>query len=159
MERGEVAAVSTSDAFKGNTTTIDFFKLVCGERLGGGVGREVYACRLDPNVVLKFERENRSFQNVLEWEFWQANEHAPETSKWLAPCRMISDCGIVLVQERTTPIHNFTELPVMIPSWATDLKAQNWGWLRGRPVAHDYGYTTAMSVSSKRLKRAEWWVG
>lgn len=150
--------MSAVDTFRATDSTVvrDFFGLICGDRLGYGHGREVFAVKFDPNLVVKFEERDRSFQNVLEWQFWLANENRKEVRKWIAPCVQISSCGTSLIQARTTPIKDLALLPKRIPWWAADTKVENWGMYEGRPVMHDYAYTNALDVTSK-LEPAVWW--
>lgn len=133
----------------------DVFDTLCGELLGEGAGRAVYANLLDPATVIKIETRGRSFQNIMEWELWQSQQYNPSAAKWLAPCVSISPSGIVLVQKRTEPIPKKL-LPKDVPAWATDLKQENWSLLNGKPVMHDYGITLLMDKASSRLKKADW---
>lgn len=150
--------MSIIDKFQGSVFTKDFFNLVCGDQLGRGHGREVWSCRYDPNIVFKFEEGGRSFQNVMEWQFWLANEKKKAVTKWLAPCINISPCGTVLIQARTKPINKLSEMPKRIPWWAfEDAKIENWSLYEDRPVMHDYAYTCSLDVSS-RLEPVDWWV-
>ena len=119
------------------SVTTDFLRLFCGDLIGEGVGREVYEYAMDPTKVIKVETTARSFQNVIEWETWRDLE-GTEYAKWLAPCRQISDCGIVLIQDRVEPMranHKRRKLP----SWLTDFKTDNYGVIRDQVVACDYG--------------------
>lgn len=76
----------------------DFFRMFCGERLGSGVGREVYVYARDDKYVVKLENIAQSFQNVLEWDTWcDASYREHDIKKWFAPCDSISDCGTVLI--------------------------------------------------------------
>lgn len=157
MVEREVPAVSGMHEFFEGTIAQDFFHLVCGDYLGSGQGRQVYSCRISEDLVVKFEQQGGSFQNVLEWQTWQAMEHCPDQAKWLAPCHSISRCGTALLQARTRRIKNLKDLPTDIPYWATDEKSQNWGLLKGKPVMHDYGVSLLLSPPSMRLKKAKWW--
>lgn len=94
----------------------DFFRTFCGERLGGGAGRDVYAFGLDDKYVIKFEGGDQSFQNVLEWNLWKDAEEMgdPDVLKWLAPCDRISPSGRILIQQRTKPAIKY---PDKIPAF------------------------------------------
>lgn len=144
-----------SEYFSGNTICRDTFDLLVGERLGRGVGREVFACALSPELVLKFEVKGKSFQNALEWEVWQTFQYAPKLAKWLAPCVAISACGSVLVQKRTYPLRE-SALPRSVPSWLSDLKPDNWGELDGLPVCHDYGYPHGLIAWKPGMQKTGW---
>ena len=113
----------------------EFQALFLGDRIGGGIGREVYAYALNPDWVVKVCDKSGDFQNVMEWETWRYAVGRP-AEKWLAPCHHISFSGSILIQSRTTPVK---KLPKRLPDFFTDLKAENFGMLDGRIVAHDYG--------------------
>ena len=71
------------------------------------------------------------------WETWgdlADTEHA----KWLAPCRYISECGIVLIQDRVTPMRPNRKRR-KLPQWLTDLTTDNYGVIGDQVVACDYG--------------------
>ena len=149
--------MSLQEQYFNNTIAGDFFKLIAGRRLGSGVGREVWTCELDPSIVIKFETGSASFQHVVEWEAWQALRWSDDAAKWLAPCVSISCCGSILVQKRTEPLRR-EELPERVPSWATDLKLENWGMLDGHPVMHDYGLASVIISrgATKHMRKADW---
>lgn len=138
-----------------STIARDTWSILCGDRLGFGVARTVFACRLNPDYVLKIETGGRSFQNVLEWETWKIAEYAPKQALWLAPCISISTCGTVLVQRRTTPARA-AEMPKSVPNWLTDVKLDNWGILDGRPVCHDYGYPNNLIAWRQGRQKVVW---
>lgn len=124
--------------------------LFLGDKLGEGAYRAVYACRLDPNLVIKVETNcSGRFCNVDEWNLWQAVIDVPEVAAWFAPVRSISACGQFLIQERTQPL---ARAPRKVPHFMTDLKLENMGRLRGRPVFHDYANTKVESIALRRLK-------
>jgi hypothetical protein len=120
---------------------------ICGELLGRGQYRCVYA--LDDKRVLKVEDRGDAFCNPHEWAIWC---DCPEQwQKWFAPCLSIDDFGIALIQRRTKPLTekqwaSLTE----IPDFMADIKRENWGWLDGRPVCHDYGNHAFLSNSFRR---------
>ena len=115
----------------------DLADLICGPLLGRGVARRVFEHALDRDLVVKVEEDARSFQNILEWEIWDVVKDGPY-AKWFAPCRHISASGVVLLQDRVAPV---TAFPARIPDFFTDLKLANFGKLRGKFVACDYGLT------------------
>ncbi|MBX3603200.1 MAG: hypothetical protein KF863_21475 [Rubrivivax sp.] len=145
-----------TDAFE------DAFNLLCGDRIGHGMSRVVFACRLLPSCVVKVEPSLESWQNVMEWQTWQAVK-GTKASRWFAECRWISCDGRILVQERTRPPAR-SEFVDRVPIWFTDLKRSNWGmasssgkreWL----VCHDYGTALVLQegTSTTRTKKADWW--
>lgn len=111
--------------------------LFLGKKIGEGIGRKVYEYALNPEWVVKITESSRDFQNVMEWETWRYAV-GRRAEKWLAPCHHISFSGSVLIQSRTTPLK---KLPARLPDFFTDLKAENFGMLDGRVVAHDYGFS------------------
>lgn len=140
----------------GDSIISDFGYLFAGERLGVGIGREVYVLATDPTKVIKIEMASCSFQNAMEWEVWQVLKDS-DAAKWLAPCRHISPSGNVLIQDRTAPLRQ-DELPERMPKWLTDFKRTNYGMINGRVVCHDYGRCNLIADGySKRMKKVEWW--
>lgn len=148
------------------TEPADFIKrelwdVICGELLGMGSSRCVYAHLLDPHLVVKAESPGGSFQNVAEWQVWKAVEHT-EFAKWFAPCVAISPCGSILIQRRTTRAQAY---PDKIPNFLTDTKLDNYGILTPRAgekhsqfVVHDYGVNLLSEYGlTKRMRKANWW--
>lgn len=133
----------------------DFVQAFCGEPLGAGIARRVYAFRLDHTCVVKVEdTTNHDWQNIHEWEVWLHSGR--KTSKWLAPCVSLSPAGSVLIQKRAEPLTR-DRLPKLVPSFLADLRIDNWGWLDGRPVAIDYGRHNLFSAIDRSiLVKAEW---
>lgn len=134
----------------------DAFNILCGEQLGSGIHREVFECRIRPDLVVKVETDStwRNFANVREHQFWADNEHAPAVAKWLAPCEYLSPDGRISLQRRAEPVRPSDVLPTKIPAFLTDLKRENFGWLDGRLVAVDYALT--ITAASTRLKNSDW---
>lgn len=136
---------------------LDFIELFCGERVGSGLDRTVYDCRVNPNVVVKVETTKRGFQNVFEWEMWDALR-GTEMAKYLAPCVHISEAGICLLQKKVEPLSGRYK-NVKIPNWLSDLKPDNFGVLDGRVVACDYGLAGEIigrGVKGTRLVKPDW---
>lgn len=143
------------DSHNNSLLEVEAFSVFVGERLGSGMSREVSACRLNPDLVVKIEMEAQRFQNITEWQTWEQVSHT-ECAQWFSPCVLISSAGAVLIQKKTTPIL-YENLPEMIPIFFSDLKQSNWGLFEGRAVCHDYGYSLALKRGlSTRLKRAVW---
>lgn len=142
----------------GVSTVRDFGLLFCGDRLGYGMSRSVYELAIDPTKVVKIEGERGFFQNVIEWETWQSLGTTPH-GKWLAPCRWISPCGIVLVMDKTAPLSR-RRAPPKLPEWLTDTKLTNYGLIGRRVVCHDYGTNMLLNhgaFGSKQRKVRGWW--
>jgi hypothetical protein len=139
--------------FNSNTVTRDMFGIMVGEKIGYGIGREVFEVRGDSTKVIKFETTAGSFQNIIEWETWQDVCATPQ-AKWLAPCVRISANGAILVMERTAPIPPQFKLPTHVPAFLSDFKRENYGLLKGRLVCHDYGTNLACRRGSGKAMRA-----
>jgi hypothetical protein len=138
----------------GPATVSDFFHAFVGRRLGEGIGREVFEFIPDRSKVVKLETVTGSFQNIIEWETW--HNLAAKHRKWLAPCRFISPCGIVLLMDRTEPLRP-GDIPARIPEWLSDLKRENYGILDGKFVCHDYGTNLLLNhgaFAGKLVKRS-----
>lgn len=136
---------------------MDAFNLLCGKKLGSGIHRDVFECKLRPDLVVKVETNTdyREFANVREMRFWCDNEHASAVSKWLAPCECLSPDGRILLQKRCEPVPNKYSLPTQLPVFLTDTKTNNFGILDGRLVCVDYAIT--INNPSTRLRKAEFW--
>ena len=138
------------------TVARDFLGLMLGKQIGDGVYREVYESKLDKTKVIKFETGEQSFSNVIEYETWIRVENT-KYAKWFAPVIEISSCGSVLVMEKTSPMSD-REYPEKIPAYFTDTKYENFGWLNGHIVCHDYGSHLLMEKGmTSRMKKADWW--
>lgn len=144
-----------SDFFK--ETYEDAFNLLCGELLGEGIHRKVFACRIRRDLVVKVEDDtkvNRSFANAFESRFWGDYQHAPAVAKWLAPVEYMSPDGRILLQTRAEPIPWDFHLPDKLPGFLTDVKRENFGLIEGRLVCLDYSSTVL--DAGTRLKKAYW---
>lgn len=131
----------------------DAFNMLCDELIGRGMSRATFSSKVLPDCVVKVEDGAGDFQNIKEWELWQAVRHT-KFAKWFAPCRWISPNGIVLVMERTTPAWEF---PAEMPVFLTDYKRENYGMLNGQLVCHDYGMHTMLEFGmTKRMRKVEW---
>src|SRR5438094_2070919 len=139
----------------------ELWGLICGDELGRGAARVVLEHCLDPHVVVKVEPNACSFQNVMEWQAWEAVRNT-DLAKWFAPCVAISPNGSILVQRRTTraAVH-----PEKVPAFFTDLKLDNFGVLTPKPgepasqfVCHDYGLNMLLERGmTRRMVKAMWW--
>ncbi len=157
IKRPFVTSDRVTSHFSG-TIAEDFFGVMTGEWLGGGIGRGVYVLGTDPSLVIKIETASRSFQNIAEWEVWNDLDRLDSKAmKWFAPCHYISPCGIVLIQARTRPADK-RRFPKKMPAYFTDLKYQNFGMLDGRLVAHDYGFHRFVKLGlTASMRIVEWY--
>ncbi len=132
----------------------DAFNLLCGDKIGEGVHRTVFACRLRDDLVVKVETEPafRYFANVHEMKFWcDADDWARE---WLAPCRYMSPDGRILLQDRCDPVPRDFAMPEKMPAFMTDLKRSNFGMMKGELFCVDYAMT--IPAYGRRMKKADW---
>lgn len=131
-----------------------------GQKIGSGSCRDVHIWLPDPTLVIKIEKNTQChwFQNVMEWKAWQECSEFEKAAKWLAPCVLISECGTMLLQKKTTKIRSY-ELPNKVPEFLADFKPDNFGMLDGKPVAHDYGSHMLMTYGNNcKLKKPEWYI-
>jgi len=122
----------------------DAFNLLCGDKIGSGIHRDVFECKLRPELVVKVEKNDdyRYFANVKEMNFWCDNQHYLPVAKWLAPCEYMSPDGFILLQKRCEPLpQNYSFNAVKMPRFLTDLKPDNFGFLDGNSVCVDYAST------------------
>jgi hypothetical protein len=144
-----------SDYFRANTLTYELFGLVAGDIIGSGAFRHVFDYSPDPKLVIKFELDAGSFHNVQEWTVWDRVKNAPDLAKWFAPCRFISPCGSILLQEYAKDLLD-TELPEEVPAYFTDVRKENWGKIGKKIVCRDYGshllYEKGMTKSMRKVK-------
>lgn len=133
------------------------FNLLCHQdKIGSGIHRDVFECRLNDKWVVKVETDLpwRYFANVHEMKFWDDNRHCKAIAKWLAPCEFLSPDGLLLIQHRCQPLRDSDKLPGKVPAFLTDIKRDNWGILDGRLVCFDYALN--IPSPSTRLKKADW---
>lgn len=135
---------------------LDLFNLVCGKLLGEGVHRKVFECRLREDLVVKVETPNtfRFFANVHEMKLY--NDAPYVVQRWLAKPDMLSPDGRIMFQERVLPAADVSELPETLPSFLTDIKPENFGWVREgdtrRLVCVDYALVKTGTLNMKPRK-------
>lgn len=132
--------------------TFDTFRLFIGPLIADGSHRAVYECRLDPSLVVKFERRDGLFMNVREWDLWRKVQGTARES-WYAPCEAISPNGTALLMKKTVPLgeDRLSELR-MIPWVMWDAKPENFGLFGGRIVQHDYAINGYVAEAISRSK-------
>lgn len=135
---------------------LDAFNTLCGKLLGQGIHRQVFTSRFRSDHVVKVQHatEFRNFANHSEYETWVEFQHVPKVAKWLAPCEYLSPDGLILIQHRAQPVPDDFELPEKVPYFLTDLKRENFGFLKGHLVCLDY--STVIANLSTQLKKANW---
>lgn len=131
------------------------FNLLCGDLLGEGVCRKVFACSIDETLVVKVEKDPLGmFQNAHEFRMWQECSTWAKAANWLAPCMSISRHGMVLIQKRVEPLQK-AQLPAKIPEFLNrDIKPSHFGMFEGRVVCCDYALSA--STLPMRMKTADW---
>lgn len=137
-----------------NTISLDLLRIMCGDLIGEGAGRTVYEFSHRPDLVIKIETPAQSFQNVKEWEVWNAWRDDKEVACWLAPCEDISECGSILIQKRTTSVPA-DRFPKKLPKFLTDTSRHNFGMLNKKFVCHDYALVRV--TLSVNMVKADWW--
>lgn len=162
--RGRVAAAQLQFKEVG-LPTVDFgalsindaMKALLGEQIGEGQYRDVFASGINEHSVIKFERNTGQFANATEWMIWNELE-GTRFKKWLAPCFHISHCGIWLWQAKCEPLAK-RDRPKQVPSFLSDIKTENWGWYKDRPVCMDYSNHKLFTMLARngRMVRAKWW--
>ena len=130
----------------------DCFNLLCGDKLGEGIHRNVFECRLRPELVVKVEKDEgwRFFANVHEMHFW--NHASDAVKQWLAPCDYLSPDGRILLQRKANILNTFDTPPNELPSFLGDIKLANYGWLEGRFVCVDYALVGIGAPNLKKRK-------
>lgn len=141
----------------------DAMAMFCGEVIGVGIARIVYEFLPDPAKVVKIETASCSFQNALEWTTW-LQLSGTRFEQYLAPCHMISPCGIALVQTRVDPLPPAEDAQLQglrLPAFLTDFKRENYGMIDGRVVAADYGSNLTINhgAFAARMRRVKWRTG
>lgn len=137
----------------------DCFNMLCGRLIHEGVYRKVFECKLRPELVVKVEEDPdsgyRNFHNVKESMFWYDNQIVSAISKWLAPIVFTSPDARILLQKKARICTEEDKLPEKLPSFFTDTKRMNFGWLDGRLVCVDYALT--ITNPSIKMKKVDWW--
>lgn len=131
------------------------FNLLCGDLLGEGCSRQVFACKIRPDLVVKVEEStNRIFANVTEQKLYDDTRHIKRITKWLAPCEFLSPDGRILLMKRCDPVPGNFKMPKMMPEFLNDMKKENYGILDGQLVCVDYGMYS--SIISSKPGPVEW---
>jgi len=129
--------------------------LLCGDFLGHGIHRNVYAARDNDKYVVKVERDisAQNFTNIREYNNWNDYKSWRWFAKYLAPCFLINDSGTILIQQRAE-LRKREEYPIFIPGMFTDVKIDNFGWIGKQFVCIDYSLIPAWNKG--KMKRANW---
>lgn len=153
MREREVVRMITGH---GNLSALGAKKFFCGKQIGYGVYRHVYELKQDPNYVVKLQTAE-GFDNLKEWIIWNELSYAEDLKKWFAPCIGINLTGTVLFQKRVE-FREKKQYPKVLPSFFTDLKIENYGFIKNQLVCCDYGgVLLCSSLNAKNTRRARWW--
>lgn len=143
------------DLISSDFLALDVLLGLLGGELGRGTHRAVFAAGWSDDYVIKIE-VGAAGANGREWEVWKELSGTP-AEKWLCPCVLISPGTTALVMRRAQPITDVSVLPKRLPWWVTDVKAENWGLLDGRPVLVDYANHRFFSRGLGRDRRVKRW--
>lgn len=134
---------------------LDLVDCLLGEQLGAGVYRSVFVFNINPEKVIKVEPLNTQC-NVQEYLAWNQIQHLTGPLEWVkdwfAPVHWISPNGRVLCMARTDP-YSTKKKPAEIPKFLWDVKEENFGWLNGKYVCHDYGSIYAFMDFKKGFQK------
>jgi hypothetical protein len=135
----------------------ELFDFMLGQRLDYGAFREVFVLKHDPSLVIKVATEKQGqIENMVDYKMWQLLDMTP-SAKWFAPIIDISDNGKYLIQKRIEPLPK-SQYPEKIPSFFTDTKYVNFGWLEGVGfVCCDLGSINITKGLPTQLIKASWW--
>lgn len=142
------------------TGSIRYIKrFLCGEKIGSGVYRQVYQCKLNRNYVVKIQPAP-AFENQLEYRIWKEIGHIDDYAKYFAEVIWMNNTGTVLIMKKIKVIGHKTpirRLPKRIPHFFYDVHRGNYGQVRGHLVCCDYGTTSITSCWQKRkTKKVNW---
>lgn len=137
----------------------DLILMLCGEKIGSGSYRSVYEFNLNPKkYVIKIEPMSTDC-NLTEFMLWDEirglKGNLEWVKNWFAPILYCSPNGKVIVMERTNPMP-FKNRPDKVPSFFTDVKFNNFGWIGNRLVCHDYGFINRFIEYKNKFQKAEW---
>lgn len=147
---------------KNQDVSADLITSMLGKKIGNGVHRHVYDYNLEKNYVIKLEVGSSS-ANITEYLLWDEIQgfkgDLAWVKEWFAPVKWISPNGKILVMEKTEEKPG-KERPRKVPSFFSDLKYDNWGWIGNKFVCHDYGFINRFIKYEKRfrtIKKDTWW--
>lgn len=141
------------NAIKKNNIVLDeFMDFFLGDYIGSGISRIVFDYKLDKKLVIKIDISAYN-ANVLEFNNWQSFKETKE-AKWFAPVEQMSICGRILLQRKCKPIEDIGKLPKKLPSFLTDVKDLNFGYLNNQLVCFDYPFV--IGSLNKKLRPVKW---
>lgn len=130
--------------------------VLIGTKLGWGIHRDVYKCKIDDSFVVKVEREDHNFANIIEWKIWEEVQYAENLARWFAPCERISTNGKILIQKKVE-MGRKKDYPRQIPAFFTDVKMENFGFIGNQLVCFDYASIVwSRNLNEKKMKKVIW---
>lgn len=139
--------------------TLDFLHLICGAYISGGCYREVFEYNLDSRFVVKVEKDS-DFSNIYEKAVWEEVQWLQGplawVKEWFAPIKWISPGGRIMLMRRTESWARKKEYPDKVPGFFQDVKLDNFGWLDGKFVCHDYAYMHGLIHYPKKMAKVDW---
>lgn len=139
----------------------DLVAIMMGKKLGSGCYRAVYECNAYPTskYVIKIEPGSSSC-NVVEAAVWNEVKwftgEMEWVKKWFAPVEWISPNGKILCMHKTIQKPN-KKKPDKVPTFLSDIKEENFGWIGNNYVCHDYGQLWNLTKYNKGFKKAKWY--
>jgi hypothetical protein len=134
---------------------LDAIRFLLGDKIGEGAYRAVYSFDMIPDTVIKVTNSEEPC-NILEMAVWNSVKDT-KYAKWFAPCLFISPEGGFLIQKRCVAMKYEDKIPIRIPSFFTDIKHDNWGFIDGKLVCHDYQFIKKpVNDSMKINQKIDW---
>lgn len=131
-------------------------EMLCGSKLGFGIHRTVYEYNPDPTCVIKVATQDDGRQaNLIEAYVWEQIAEAKSIAKWFAPVVMVSPAGKYLVMKKAE-FGLPKDYPKKLPHFFTDVKYDNYGFIKGHLVCVDYARVILHGLTLK-MKPARWW--
>ncbi len=143
----------------------DLITTLLGKKLGSGVYRAVYQHNWDDDWVIKIE-PNSTESNISEYMLWNEirglKGRLAWVKEWFAPVLWMSPNGKILCMQKTSefPKNKKLERPKEVPTFFTDLKRDNFGWIGNKFVCHDYGFFHKFIKYEKKMQTIHkdcWW--
>jgi len=139
----------------------DLIKMFIGKHINSGCYRSVFEFNPNPDkYVIKIEHDDTN-SNTNEFLIWDEVNYLcgdlAWVKEWFAPVLWMSPNGKILIQERTKDYASTNkEYPDQLPSFFTNIKYSNFGWLNNRFVCHDYGAINRFIKYDKKFRKANW---
>lgn len=135
----------------------DLISMICGKKIGSGSYRSVYDFNMNHRLVVKIEPLSTDC-NITEFMLWDEVRglcgELAWVKDWFAPIHWCSPNGKVIIMEKTKQLDK--PRPDKVPSFFTDVKSNNFGWIGNRFVCHDYGFIHRFIKYEKKFQKAKW---